>query len=197
MQNYFTRKNIITAFGLIAFAIIGRMLLQAMPNVETLMVVSIIAGAILGPYLGLLVSLLSVIGSDVLIGNTSILVFTWSAWAFIGIASTLLKRKRDSVPQKIAVWSDSLKFTAGGALGTLFFYLWTNFGVWLMTAMYPKTWEGLMQSYIMALPFLRNQFVGNMIIIPAVSIVFLTAWKYAPALIKNWQNRKVVGTVLK
>lgn len=183
MKQYFTRKNIITAFGLIVFGIIGRMLLQAYPNVETIMVVSVIAGALLGPYLGFVVALFSVIGSDMLIGNTSILAYTWTAWAMVGIASSVLKRKKRSTNNSsVRVGRDTALFTGAGLLGTVFFYAWTNFGVWHIGGLYPHTMQGLVNCYVMALPFLRNQLLGNLVIVPAVSVVFLTAWKYLPQL---------------
>jgi hypothetical protein len=182
MEQYFTRKNIITAFSLIAIGIIGRMLLEAYPNVETLTLVTLLAGALLGPYLGFAVGLLSVIGSDVLIGNELILIYTWSAWAVIGVGSSLLKKRT----QPLQVWSDSLKFTLGGVVSTLFFYLWTNFGVWHIGNMYPHTVNGLVESYVMALPFLRYQLVSNLIIVPVGSVIILTILKYAPVMYKRY-----------
>ncbi|MDP3970123.1 MAG: hypothetical protein Q8P90_00315 [bacterium] len=179
MNKYFIKKNILIAVGLITFGIGGRMLLLNYPNIETLMVVAIISGAMLGPYLGFSVALFSVIGSDILIGNSEILIYTWTAWAIIGIVSTLAKQRK----HKVAVWADTLKFTGFGIAGTLFFYILTNFGVWHLSGMYPHTFVGLIESYVMAVPFLRNQLLGNMVIVPSVSLVFLTAWKYLPVFV--------------
>jgi hypothetical protein len=47
--------------------------------------------------------------------------------------------------------------------GTLFFWIWTNFGVWLTSAFYAKTYHGFMLCYFAALPFLRNALIGGMI----------------------------------
>ncbi len=178
-MRHLTKKNFFTAAALIILGIGGRMILLTYPNIETLTVVSILAGALLGPQFGLAVALFSVIGSDMMIGNTNILLYTWSAWALIGAGSTLLKRGRK---KRIAVWSETLRYTAGGAVSTLFFILWTNFGVWHIGGLYPSTLAGLIQSYINALPFLRNQFLGNMMIVPAVSLIFLSVYKYLPVL---------------
>lgn len=175
MNTHFTRKNLIIAFALIAIGITARLLLEPYPNIEPIMAVSIIAGALLGPYLGLAVALFTVIGSDVVIGNTNILAYTWTAWAFIGAFSTILKKNK----AKTRLGLDTLKFTGWGLLGTIFFYLWTNFGVWQLTAMYPHTFAGLIQSYIMGLPFLRYQLLGNLIIVPVLSFTILAAWQFA------------------
>lgn len=180
-MNYFNKKNIILSIGLIVLGITGRMLLLAYPNVETLTAVSIIAGALLGPYLGLAVSLFSVVGSDMVIGNTNILLYTWTAWAVIGASSALLKQRQRS---KLMVWLDSLKFTGFGVLTTLFFYAWTNFGVWHLSGMYLHTWDGLMLSYYNGLPFLRNQLLGNLLIVPVLSVATLSLLKYAPVFLQ-------------
>lgn len=42
------------------------------------------------------------------------------------------------------------------------FFLVTNFGVWISTNMYTKNFQGLMESYIMGLPFLRNTVIGDL-----------------------------------
>lgn len=185
-MNYFNKRNIITAGLLIALGIVGRLALEAYPNIETLTAVSIIAGALLGPYLGFAVALFSVVGSDMVIGNTNILLYTWSAWAVIGISSALLKRHSRS---RVMVWLDSLKFTGFGVVTTLFFFLWTNFGVWQLSGMYPHTLDGLMLSYFNGLPFLRNQLLGNLLIVPVVSVVSLTLYKMVFAWLPATQAR--------
>ncbi|EKD78559.1 MAG: hypothetical protein ACD_41C00323G0002 [uncultured bacterium] len=171
----FHKKQLITVAALITVGIVGRLALEAYPNIETLTAVSIIAGALLGPYLGLAVALFSVVGSDMVIGNTNILLYTWTAWVVIGISSALLKRHSRS---RVMVWLDSLKFTGFGVLTTLFFFLWTNFGVWHLSGMYLPTWDGLMLSYFNGLPFLRNQLLGNLLIVPVLSVCTLGVYKY-------------------
>lgn len=192
-MNHLNKKNIILSIGLITLGIAGRMLLLAYPNVETLTAVSIIAGALLGPYLGLAVSLFSVVGSDMMIGNTNILLYTWSAWAVIGVTSSILKRRQSG---RLAIWMNTLKFTGFGVLTTLFFYAWTNFGVWHLSGMYPHTLAGLELSYINALPFLRNQLLGNLVIVPVVSVVVLSVLKYLPVVSKQpsvlWQSSQKI-----
>ncbi|MFW5807996.1 MAG: DUF6580 family putative transport protein [Spirochaetota bacterium] len=47
------------------------------------------------------------------------------------------------------------------ATGSITFFLITNLAVWLGWEMYPMTWEGLLQCYVAALPFLRNMVIGD------------------------------------
>lgn len=46
--------------------------------------------------------------------------------------------------------------------GSLQFFWISNFGVWVEGLLYPQTWEGLMQCYAMALPFLKNSLAGDL-----------------------------------
>lgn len=47
-------------------------------------------------------------------------------------------------------------------LASLQFFITTNFGVWVMSTMYPHTFAGLMQSYIMGIPFFRATILGDL-----------------------------------
>lgn len=196
-MNTFTKKNIITACCLVAFAIVSRLLMHGQ-NYETLTAVTVIAGALLGPALGLAVGLLSVIGSDIIIGNSPILLFTWSAWTVIGLANALWYKRFSTM----SLWQGSAVLTGSGLASTLFFYLWTNFGMWLVGPsykflIYPMTWSGLVQCYVAAIPFLRNQIVGNVFIVPVVAGITIAAYRYLPSLLKqrSWMSKPLPKTL--
>ncbi len=42
-----------------------------------------------------------------------------------------------------------------------YFWLWSNFGVWLTGGMYALNAHGLQQCYVLALPFLGNSLIGS------------------------------------
>jgi hypothetical protein len=44
----------------------------------------------------------------------------------------------------------------GALTSSTLFFLITNFGVWLKSAFYPPTFEGLLTCYTAAIPFFRN-----------------------------------------
>lgn len=50
--------------------------------------------------------------------------------------------------------------------GSSIFFIVTNFGVWLMDAMYPMTTSGLAQCFTMAIPFFQNQLAADIILTP-------------------------------
>ena len=53
-------------------------------------------------------------------------------------------------------------------LSSILFFVVTNFGVWIM-GWYPRTMEGLITCYILAIPFFRTSLLANLIY---VSVLF-------------------------
>ncbi len=59
-------------------------------------------------------------------------------------------------------------FSVLGRAGTvltasLFFWIWTNFGVWLTSALYPPTFSGFIATYTAAIPFLHYALLGDVV----------------------------------
>ena len=46
-------------------------------------------------------------------------------------------------------------------VGSLFFFISTNFAVWFIWDYYPKTIEGLISCYTLALPFFKNTLIST------------------------------------
>jgi hypothetical protein len=95
------------------------------------------------------------VGSDLIIGNSAIFMFTWSGFALIALLGLISR----------ASGADYIKFVGGGIAGVIVFFLWTNLGVMLISGMYDHSLAGLVQSYANALPFLRNQLISNAIVL--------------------------------
>jgi hypothetical protein len=55
-----------------------------------------------------------------------------------------------------------LQTIGASILGSLQFFLITNFSVWTVLDSYPRTISGLMECYIAGLPFLRNAMAGDL-----------------------------------
>ena len=154
-------SKISAAFGLVAAGILFRTVFHIGDNIETITSGTLVAAAYLGPFWALAVPLTSMAVSDLILGNSLIFIFTWTAYMIIGATAFLFfrKKKKDRliIPSILA---------AGGA--SIFFYLWTNFGVWFLDfyGMYPKNLPGLIEAYILGLPFLKMNFLGNLIFVP-------------------------------
>jgi len=67
---------------------------------------------------------------------------------------------------------------------SLIFFVTTNFAVWAFSGMYPLTWQGLTQCYILALPFLERTVLGDMF---WTAVLFGGAWlvQRGPALARR------------
>ena len=128
------------------------------PNFTSLIALSFYIPVILG--LKFLPALfLSYIITDVFIGLHSVTFFTWGSVIFIGLIS---KNFTNSL----------LKRILGAQVGVLFFYLITNFGVWSLGS-YGYNLSGLVNCYIMAIPFLGNTISSTLLYSSFIEIFFI------------------------
>jgi hypothetical protein len=150
--------------ALLVLAVVWRLVkddLAAPPNLELSTAVTFAAAFLLRNRAAAVAPIVVAMVSDLVLGNTSILVFTWSAWAVIGVASVLLPRFRGGWRR----YATALGFGVGGSL---WFFGWTNFGVWVMGdgSWYPRSAQGLVDCYVAGLPFLRPMLLGNLVLVP-------------------------------
>lgn len=54
------------------------------------------------------------------------------------------------------------KILATSAASSCLFFVLSNFGVWLLEGMYPRTGTGLLACYTAALPFFQGTFLGDL-----------------------------------
>ena len=91
-----------------------------------------------------------------------------------------------TVSAYVAVTLFSNKLTLlNTVFAVLIFWIWTNFGTWLMSGMYTLNLAGLGQCYWMALPFLRASMVA--------SLIWFMALVYTPAVLLCKTNRATNG----
>lgn len=163
--------NLFIGLGVICFGVVARFFLLkfvGIPNFEIITALTLISAVFLGRVWGIIVPLSIIAITDVFIGNGPVLFFTWSAFAAIGVLGWIFG-KMDIKSNKLKV----IGLTGVGIVSSVFFFLYTNFGWWLMTNMYPHTLDGLIQAYIMGLPFFKNNLIGNLIFMPMLSFVAL------------------------
>lgn len=122
------------------------------------------------------VTLASLIVSDILLSKIlGYTVFgTWSFFTYTGFAAIVFAggflRKNPT----------ALRTGSFTAVSSVAYWLWTNLGVWMMDAMYPRTVEGLGACYVAALPFLRNALVGDLVWTAVIFGSFALLRKTAP-----------------
>jgi len=85
---------------------------------------------------------------------------TWMWYAAVLWLGTRLRANAKPLPVMGAALASSVSF-----------FLVSNFAVWAAYDMYPKTFEGLLTSYTLALPFFRNGLEGDLLF---TSVMFAT-----------------------
>jgi hypothetical protein len=172
-------KDLLFISGYIAFGVLTRTVWHVAPNVEFVTALALAGAYLIKSKFSFTIPLGIMIVSDFLIGNSSIFVFTWSAYGMAYVfgkilASQGIQKLFGKLPEVVKILALS---EVGGTFFTIFFFLWTNLGVVLTTSMYPKNIEGVLLSYKMGLPFLWPQLVGNLIIVPVVFVVTKLIYK--------------------
>lgn len=128
--------------------------------------ISLLSGLLLGGYYTFIVPICVMGISDIIIGNTWILLFVWSGFAVIGLIGYLISKKQMLSIKKTPT-------ILGLSIGSIFLYdLWTNFGTWLGGPQwgYTYTWAGLTLCYTRALPFMLWHLLSATIAFAAVLI---------------------------
>ena len=159
------KEKLFLALLLIFFGIVCRVLFVnflRLPNFEIITAIALVSGALVSGVFTFIIPFCVIAISDTLIGNTSIVVFTWSAFAIVGVFGWLLRKQKKYL---------ALKLTLAGVVSVLFFFLYTNFGWWILSSMYPKTLNGLLNCYVAGLPFLRNQLFSALLFVPLLSFL--------------------------
>ncbi len=143
------------ALLLVVIAIAGR-LAPHPDNFTPLLAVALFAGAALPGALAWLVPLAALAASDLVLGHefTALSIVVYAAMLGGAALGRWLGSRR--------TW---LKTGFAALAGSLFFFVVTNFAVWLIghgQSLYPRTLEGLIDCYAAALPFLRNGLAGDL-----------------------------------
>jgi hypothetical protein len=136
------KKNLIIAIIMLA-AVLTR-LVPHLPNFTPVTAIALFGGLyISNKILAYALPLIIMFISDIFLGFSSITLFVYSGFMLVTLIGTL--RKKSNI---LTIF-----------MGSLSFFIVTNFGVWLLG--YPKTWTGLVECYTLALPFFRNSLFGD------------------------------------
>lgn len=123
-------------------------------NVTPLAALALFGGTLFSGAWALLVPLAAIMLSDALLGLHGTILFTWGSVLLIALLGLWVRGQPN--------W----RRIAGGSLaGSTAFFLITNFGVWWVghaQEWYPRTWAGLMECYVAAIPFYRQAALGDL-----------------------------------
>lgn len=132
-----------TSILLMIVVAVASRLLPHPPNMTAVMAVALFSGArITNTKLAIAIPLLIMVISDLVLGFHSSQLIVYACIAAVSLLGLTL-RSTTSFSRTLAT----------SVVGSLFFFLVTNFAVWLGGTMYPMTLEGLFLCYAAALPF--------------------------------------------
>lgn len=143
-------KTVAIALTLIVIGVTLRLLPHA-ANFAPIGAIALFAGAVLPWRIALLLPLGAMIISDMVIGLHPTVAFTWGGFLLITIFGMWFRNMRNLV-----------RIPIGAAGSALIFFIVSNFGVWLEGKLYVPTLQGLFESYLMALPFLKTSFLADL-----------------------------------
>ena len=152
MKNFKINKNDNFAISLILLLAFSRMIPHP-PNFTPIIAVAIMSGYFFKNLnLSLFVLVISMILSDIFIGFYNQLIFVYSSLILITI-----------IFFKISNMINLKNLFLLSFLGSLIFYLISNFGVWAVGNLYEKNLNGLIECYLLAIPFFKNTILSTLI----------------------------------
>jgi hypothetical protein len=119
----------------------------------------------------LLVPLAALFLTDLILGFHATMLYVYAAFALVGILGWTLHEKKTV-----------LRVGAYSLVASSLFFLISNFGVWMAEPLYAKNFQGLIDCYVMAIPFFGNQIAGDLFYSAVLFGVFEYARRRVPAL---------------
>lgn len=137
-------------------------LIPHIPNISPVGALALFSGVVVPGWGGFVLPIAAMILSDFFLGFHATIPYVYGSFLLIGGIGYFI-RKNPS-PLRIGIASIS---------GSVLFYILTNFGVWATSPMYEKSAQGLLQSYMMGLPFFRNTLIGDLF----YTIIFFVGYR--------------------
>lgn len=177
MEDKINKQNMIPII-LVILGIFLR-LMPHIPNFAPITATALFGGVYLKKRYALVLPLLIMAVSDYLINPAdmfhSTTFFVWGSFLISGVIGLWVRKHNKP------------GFILGASLiASLQFFLITNFGVWAM-GMYSRGLDGLLQSYIMGIPFYRYTLLGDLFytttLFSSYSLIRWIVKKLQPALV--------------
>lgn len=152
MENKHILKRLIAPLTFIAIGAVARILPHA-PNFAPIAAMALFGGAYMTKKQAFTLPIAAMILSDMVIGfdNIYMRLVVYGSFLIMVLIGVWLKKRLKPV-----------NIIASSLASSLLFFITTNFAVWGVGSMYPKTMSGLFQAYFFAIPFFRNTILGDL-----------------------------------
>lgn len=178
MKQAKTDKHLVAILWIVVGALAR--LIPHPPNFSPTTSIALFGGTQMNRWLGLAITLAGLALSDLLLVKAAGYppFGTWSLFSYTGFALIVLA---GGWLRKSPTAGRTLAFLLGSSG---FYWTWTNFGVWLLDGMYPRSGAGLITCYANALPFLKNALLGDMV----WGLVFFASFSFVrrQARVRGW-----------
>ena len=161
------------ALVLAIFAAAAMRLLPHPPNFSPIAAMALFSGAYLPKRaLAFAAPFGALVLSDVLLGG----VYPGMNFVYLSFGLTVL------IGWAVARRKTPLTIVGAALASSVLFFVLTNFGMWLFSGFYPRTWEGLVACYVAAIPFFQNTVAGDLVFTALLFGGFALAERLVPAL---------------
>ena len=163
-------KNFIAFISCVGIVLLFRIIPHP-PNFPPVIVLSLYLPFIFGIW-SIPFCILGFAITDYFIGFHSLMFWTWGALAFTGYTSKFCNK----IYSRIV-----LSF-----IGAITFFVISNFGVWISSTLYEISVQGLLNCYIMAIPFFTNTLLSTIFFAVIFELFILSKFYY---LIPNFNKK--------
>ena len=157
------------AICLLAIGVLSRLIIHV-DNFTPVIALALFGGVYLKKKQAILLPFLLFAVTDIILGFHQTMLFTWGSVALIVIIGLAVRKNKN--------WATVL---GGGLTSAVLFYIVTNFGVWMMTEMYPLRLTGLAECYVAAIPYFRSSLLSTLI----YGFIFFGAYEIMAAQVRN------------
>ncbi len=170
-------NSLVIAALLITLGFASR-LLPHPANFAPIAAIAIFGGLYLPKRWAIILPAMAMFVSDIFIGfyTWQIMLAVYGSFVLTGVIGLLVRKNKKTAT-----------VIGGTILGSVLFFLITNFAVWAFGNMYTHTFADLMQCYTMAIPFFKNTLLGDLFYTGALVGAFelLTYWRRHVILVNN------------
>lgn len=179
-------KENLWVFAIVVGIAIATRLIPHYPNFTAIGAAALFSGAFFSRRIAFLVPVLALFISDLFLNNLIyekvlpggsgefVILNTTTLWTYGALLLIVWMGSAFAKSRKIA------PVAATSVAGSVAFFVISNFAVWMHSAMYPKTVEGLAAAYAAGIPFFGNMVAGDLFYVAILFGGLEVARSFAP-----------------
>lgn len=145
------KAKLLIPFLIILLGVLLR-LIPHIPNFAPITAIALFGGIYLEKKYAIMLPLLIMLISDYFLGFHDTILFVYLSFILSGLLGLWARRQKTA---------GRILFVT--LLSSVLFFVITNLGVWLVSGMYEKSPKGLLEAFLLALPFFRNTISGDLL----------------------------------